>query len=108
MKELHFNGEHKQHELVLKLSEEMTQMIKKVKLMIWKQKMEEYLELNKVIYMDLDQYRLESYKMICSLLGVFYEDHTAYEVDKHFPSYANLKLICSYVEVDEYIMIIIE
>ncbi|MBN2221116.1 MAG: response regulator [Vallitaleaceae bacterium] len=100
-------GTHKQRELILKLSEEMTQMIKKCDIGDLEEKMEEYLELNKYIYTDLDQYRLESYKMICSLLGVFYEDHTAYEVNKHFPSYANLKLINSYVEADEYILIIL-
>lgn len=100
-------GNRRQHDQILNLSEEMTQMIKSGDVSGLEETMEAYLELNKVIYMELDQYKLETYKMICSLLGVFYEDHAAYEVDKHFPSYANLKLISSYVEVDEYIMIIL-
>lgn len=101
-------GTKRQRESVLRLSEEMAQMIKKSDIVNLEEKMEEYLELNKIIYMELDQYKLETYKMICSLLGVFYEDHASYEVDKHFPSYANLKLISTYVEVDEYILIILK
>jgi two-component system response regulator YesN len=64
------------------------------------------LEILRALYPDLETYKSESYKLICSLLGVFFDGHAAYEVDKHFPSYKNLELIHSVEEVNHYILTI--
>lgn len=101
-------GNDQQYERMLILTDEMTASIKENICDGIESKMEEIQNLHKSIYSEIEQYKLESYKLICILLGVFYEGHAAHEIDKHFPSYRNLTLTKSYEEVDEYNMIILK
>ncbi len=71
-------------------------------------KMEKILSVLECLYLDLENYKSESYKLICSLLGVFFEGHPDYVVNQHFPSYKNLALTHSKEEVNHYILTLID
>lgn len=90
------------------LTDDLTHEIKENSFMGIESKMQEIQKLHRKIYSELESYKLESYKLICILLGVFYEGHAAHEIDKHFPSFKNLEMTVDQDGVDEYIMIILE
>ena len=90
------------------LTEELTKSIQANQAADIEENILKALEVLSVLYPDLETYKSETYKLVCSLLGVFFDEHAAYEVDKHFPSYKNLELIYSVEEINHYILTIVE
>ncbi len=88
------------------LTEELTKSIQNNQAKDIAENMSKILGILKHLYPELETYKSEGYKLICSLLGVFFDEHAAYEVDKHFPSYKNLELIHSVDEINHYILTI--
>ncbi len=107
--EKHYSEKEKEQlERLHHLTEEITKKIQCNKSEDIDTSVKEALRILDILYSDLDTYKSESYKLICSLLGVFFDGHASYEVNQHFPSYKNLELTHSKQEVNRYMFAIAE
>lgn len=49
---------------------------------------------------SLDEYKEESYKLLCMAFGIFYEQRQERKEEQHFPSYKNIEVLKGWEEVD--------
>lgn len=64
--------------------------------------LEKTLQVLKEYTVSLEEFKEESYKLICLAMGIFFESRSEKKEDQHFPSFQNVENMESYEEVVEF------
>lgn len=84
------------------LSQELMKTVEEADAEMYKVILSDTLEVLKKYADSLEEYKKESYKMVCLALGIYFENRKERKEEQHFPSYQNLENMNTYEEVDTF------